>query len=302
VDRRQAGGVALDPQADHAQARCVVGDGRSGEHRRLGDALLDGGLGLQRRGRLAAHHPGGQRVAGGGVDTPLPRSCGPRRSTVTSSQTPKTSRNLCVIMSTEISPAVAIAFRRPSTSSASSGVSTEVGSSRIRKRRLRVELLEDLELLLLAGRTGPRPCGRAAREGRRRHENGQPRPLALPVDDRAQLAIGEGEVLGHRHAGCDRKCWKIMPMPRRAASRWLSMRCSRPSMVRACRCRRRGKPISAFHERPTCPPRFSAEQGVEGAGPDGQRHVLQGLEGTEALAEVQQLDARCAGGLLLRRE
>jgi len=59
----------------------------------------------------------------------------PRRSTVTSSQTPKTSRNLCVIMSTEISPAVAIAFRRPSTSSASSGVSTEVGSSRIRKRR-----------------------------------------------------------------------------------------------------------------------------------------------------------------------
>ncbi len=31
--------------------------------------------------------------------------------------------------------------------------------------------------------------------------------------------------------GATVKCWKIMPMPRREASRWLSMRRSRPSIV-----------------------------------------------------------------------
>jgi hypothetical protein len=61
----------------------------------------------------------------------------PRRRTDTSSAKAVTSRNLWVIIRTLISPLPHMARTWPSTSSASSGVSTEVGSSRIRKRRPR---------------------------------------------------------------------------------------------------------------------------------------------------------------------
>ena len=58
----------------------------------------------------------------------------PRRSTVKLSQKAFTSRNLWLIISTVTSPRLAISPSSPSTSSASPGVSTEVGSSRMRKR------------------------------------------------------------------------------------------------------------------------------------------------------------------------
>ena len=61
----------------------------------------------------------------------------PRRSTLTSSACAVTSRNLWVIRITEQSPAWARSRSAPSTSSASCGVSTEVGSSRISSRGLR---------------------------------------------------------------------------------------------------------------------------------------------------------------------
>ena len=81
---------------------------------------------------------------------PWPASL-PRRRIVTSSANAITSRNLCVIIRMVRSPATTMARSMPSTSSASPGVSTEVGSSRIRKRRFEVELLEDFALLPLAG-------------------------------------------------------------------------------------------------------------------------------------------------------
>ena len=56
----------------------------------------------------------------------------PRRNTVTSSAKAITSRNLCVIMTMLQRPSCARSRSVPSTSSASCGVSTLVGSSRIR--------------------------------------------------------------------------------------------------------------------------------------------------------------------------
>ena len=61
----------------------------------------------------------------------------PRRSTVTVSQKAFTSRNLCVMVTIVTCLSSVIFFRVDSTSSASSGVSTEVGSSRISRFRLR---------------------------------------------------------------------------------------------------------------------------------------------------------------------
>ena len=61
----------------------------------------------------------------------------PRRRTVTSSATAATSFSLWVMMTMESCPASARPRTRPSISSASCGVSTEVGSSRTRKRRSR---------------------------------------------------------------------------------------------------------------------------------------------------------------------
>ncbi len=54
--------------------------------------------------------------------------------TVRSSAKAVTSRNLCVIMSTVTSPRRVMSRRSPRISSASAGVSTEVGSSRMMKR------------------------------------------------------------------------------------------------------------------------------------------------------------------------
>ena len=58
----------------------------------------------------------------------------PRRSTLTSSAKSVTSRNLCVISTTVQAPVWARARSAPSTSSASCGVSTEVGSSSTSRR------------------------------------------------------------------------------------------------------------------------------------------------------------------------
>ena len=60
-----------------------------------------------------------------------PPTSRPRRSTVTSSANFITSRNLCEIIKIVSLPPRAISRSSPSTSSASSGVSTDVGSSRI---------------------------------------------------------------------------------------------------------------------------------------------------------------------------
>ena len=61
----------------------------------------------------------------------------PLRSTVTSSANDMTSLNLCVIINTVNSERCARSRTRPSTSSDSCGVNTDVGSSNIRKRCLR---------------------------------------------------------------------------------------------------------------------------------------------------------------------
>ena len=63
-----------------------------------------------------------------------------------------------------------------------------------------VELLQDLDLLLLArGEPRDRPI-EVEPERNRGHERGEAAPLGLPVDDRGHLVARHHEVLRHRHA------------------------------------------------------------------------------------------------------
>ena len=89
----------------------------------------------------------------------------------------------------------------PSTSSASAGVSTEVGSSRIMKRRSQVELLQDLDLLLLAGGEARRPARRAAtRNGIVSMKAASRSRSRRQRTTRGHVVARHHQVLGHRHA------------------------------------------------------------------------------------------------------
>ncbi len=76
----------------------------------------------------------------------------------------------------------------PSTSSASVGVSTEVGSSRIMKLALEIELLEDLDLLLLAGGEAANRLSSVDLNGIVSMKRGEPLALSAPVDDGRHVA------------------------------------------------------------------------------------------------------------------
>jgi hypothetical protein len=67
--------------------------------------------------------------------------------------------------------------------------------------RLQVELLQQLELLLLAGGEAGRGRVEIERERRRAQELPQRGALLLPVDQRRRAAAGEQQVLGDAHPG-----------------------------------------------------------------------------------------------------
>ena len=142
------------------------------------------------------------------ADAPPPASL-PRRSTVTSSANAITSRNLCVIISTVSSPRAhhvaqqARAPRRPPAASAPRSARRGSGSA-----RLQVELLEDLELLLLAGARSPRPWRRATRNGiASMNARARARLACLQSMTAGSVGARQHQVLGHGHAGTSVKCW-----------------------------------------------------------------------------------------------
>ena len=86
-----------------------------------------------------------------------------------------------------------------STSSASAGVSTEVGSSRISSVPLEVELAQDLALLLLAGGERRRPARRAARGTASSRGTPRARALGSPSRSRRARARATARSSPHRH-------------------------------------------------------------------------------------------------------
>ena len=68
-----------------------------------------------------------------------------------------------------------------------------------------VELLEDLDLLLLARRQPRHRRIEVDVERHRGHERGQPRPLLRPAHDDRHVVARHHEVLGHRHARYQRE-------------------------------------------------------------------------------------------------
>ncbi len=133
--------------------------------------------------------------------------------------------------STVSAPARHIAFMRPSTSSASSGVSTEVGSSRIRKRRF---VYSAFRISSFCFSPAARPATRASSGS----GNGAP---AMNSVRRARSAFQSITGFKSRPAsarfsatdipGTTVKCWKIMPMPSALASRGLEIAASRWSTI-----------------------------------------------------------------------
>ena len=124
----------------------------------------------------------------------------PPRSTVTRSATAFTSCSLCEMKIT-VRPSAAIVRSVSKSASASCGVSTAVGSSRIRIARLAVERLEDLDALLLADRELPDPRARVDREpvALARARRPAARSRAGARNERPIVAmVAEHDVLGDR--------------------------------------------------------------------------------------------------------
>ena len=153
------------------------------------------------RGRLVAdHHLAPSRRGSGRATRPLAGQAGPGAARSPRRRTAITSRNLCEIIRTVSRPSCAIPRSRPSTSSASAGVSTEVGSSRITIELPQVELLQDLQLLLLAGGQHAHRPVRIELERHRLHERRATAFVsAAQSKTNGMLAARQHQVLGHRH-------------------------------------------------------------------------------------------------------
>ncbi len=133
------------------------------------------------------------------------------------------------MMTTVHSPLRAKPRTWPSTSSASCGVSTEVGSSRISRRGLRKSCFSSSSFCFSPA---ARACGFASRSSlngvvsrnaasrsrsRRQSMRAGTRP---PASNRFSATVMPGASV---------KCWYTMPMPSSRATTGLAMACSRPS-------------------------------------------------------------------------
>jgi hypothetical protein len=177
--------------------------------------------------------------------TAVPPVRRPRRSTVTASQKPNTSRNLCVMISTDSRPCAHSPFSRPSTSSASCGVSTEVGSSSTRKRRRAYSAFRISSFCFSPAASPATRASSASGKGASRR-NADSRSRSARQSMRAGSSVrASARFSATVMPGTTVKCWKIMPMPWAAASRGLAIATSRPS-TSTVPASGRWKPISAF--------------------------------------------------------
>ncbi len=119
--------------------------------------------------------------------------------TVTSSEIASTSESLCVMM-TMVLPCSRMRRRMAKNSSTSCGVSTAVGSSRMRSARLPIERLEQLDALLLAHRE-VLDAGRGIdRQLQLFREGADARLGGLQVEGEGGAGLDpQDDVLGHRH-------------------------------------------------------------------------------------------------------
>ena len=105
---------------------------------------------------------------------------------------------------------------------------------------LQIEKLQDLELLLLAGRERGDLLAQPHAERHAVHESFEPRLLRLPVDDSGRVGARDDEVLGRRQAGHQRELLvdhADAEVARVARALHLHLACRRaaPSRGRPCR-------------------------------------------------------------------
>src|SRR5439155_6608111 len=153
-----------------------------------------------------------------------------------------------------------------------------------------IELLEDLDLLLLAGR---QRADRRLEIDLERHvlqELVQPAMLGRPVDDERKVRARQREVLGHRHARHEREMLVHHPDP-------VSMRVARASDDALDVIDDHGALIGrvvAHHalDEGTLPGAVLAEQRVKRAGLEGQGDVVESDQRAESLRHSGDREAR----------
>ena len=103
---------------------------------------------------------------------------------------------------------------------ASCGVSTAVGSSRIRMRAPRYQRLQDLHALALAHRQrATRASGSTARPKRRATSSSRARGAGAAREGLPQRLGAQHHVVQHAQVVASVKCWCTMPMPAASAAR-----------------------------------------------------------------------------------
>ena len=150
-----------------------------------------------------------------------------------------------------------------------------------------MELLENLDLLLLARRERRHRRVQPHPERHRLEQLAQLLPVAPPVDRERNIRPGEHEVFEHRHLGHEREVLVDhadaggMGLARRAAVMRLPIdqEAAGIGLVGA---------HEAFHQRAFARP-ILAEQRVDAAGPDAHRHVVQRHDLAEAFADADRL-------------
>ena len=224
------------------------------------------------------------------VSAARPRA--PRRITVMRSAIARTSFSLWVMKMIDLPARSRATASTSNSSSVSCGVSTAVGSSRMRHLRLAVERLDDLDALLDADRRGPRPRRRrrrparsarsisATRAGRRRRSSRPNRPADFVPSMTFSVTVNTGTSM---------KCWWTIPSPAAIASLGLiEMRLGSPSisdlaLVGAV------QPVEDVHERRLAGA-VLAEEGVDLALLDGQVDVVVGDHAGEPLRDAAKLE------------
>ena len=161
--------------------------------------------------------------------------------------------------------------------------------------RLQEQLLQDLQLLLLASRQLLRRGVQVQLEGRGGHEGLQLGAHPLPVDHGGQGASRDQQVLGHRHA---RHHGEVLvdhadaQRPRHGGGM---------DVVLAAVQQHRAVvgPVVADDalDQRALAGAVLAQQRMHGAGPHCQAHVAQRGEGAEALGQPHRLQRQRAGGL-----
>ncbi len=218
----------------------------------------------------------------------------PRRRTVTSSQYSMTSRNLCVISRTLSSRCSTSRRTKPSTSSASLRVRTEVGSSRISNRVCKVEFLEDLDLLLLSGGKRLDP-GLEIHLKRRLFEKGSRSCFfsAFQSITKGRSGPSQNQVLRHGHRGNQRE---VLEHHAESVAAGLArgIYASGLPVNQDLACVGVMEAHQAFDDGALARA-VLAQQGMEGAGRNFDRDVVKSFEGAEMFGDSARFEVRGFG-------